>query len=76
MTETNLSNIEKLKIDEGIDEGIADIEAGRSMELRHDNIEQVLSKPISDFYVASAKLAINEGLASKKEVKILLDSID
>ena len=37
------------KIDEGNNEGIADIEAGRSMELRHDNIAEVLAKPISQW---------------------------
>jgi len=42
MKKTDLLNAEKLKIDEGINEGLADIEAGRSMELRHDNIKEVL----------------------------------
>ena len=37
------------KINKGINEGIADMEAGRSMELRHDNIEEVLSKPLSQW---------------------------
>jgi Arc/MetJ-type ribon-helix-helix transcriptional regulator len=36
----------KHKIDKGVNEGIADIKAGHSMELRIDNIEEVLSKPI------------------------------
>ncbi len=39
-----------------------------------DNIEG-LSQAISDFYVATAKSAISEVLASKNEVKKLLDSI-
>ena len=36
-------------IDAGINEGIADIEAGRCMELRHDNIKEVLSKPLFEW---------------------------
>ncbi|SMN01426.1 hypothetical protein SPONN_2492 [uncultured Candidatus Thioglobus sp.] len=44
-----LEALVKHKIDEGINEGIADIETGRCMELRHDNIEEVLSKPISQW---------------------------
>ena len=39
----------KNKIDMGINEGIADIEAGHCMELRSDNIKEVLSKPISEW---------------------------
>jgi Arc/MetJ-type ribon-helix-helix transcriptional regulator len=39
----------KHKIDVGINEGMADIKAGRSMKLRIDNIEEVLSKPISQW---------------------------
>jgi len=37
------------KIEIGINEGIADIEAGHCMELRPDNIKEVLSKPISEW---------------------------
>jgi Arc/MetJ-type ribon-helix-helix transcriptional regulator len=39
----------KHKIDASINEGMADIKAGRSMKLRIDNIEEVLSKPISQW---------------------------
>ena len=42
-----LEALSKSKIDEGISEGIADIKAGRSMPLSHDNINEVLSKPLS-----------------------------
>ena len=44
-----LETLVKHKIDEGINEGIADIEAGRFMELKHDNIAEALSKPISQW---------------------------
>ena len=37
------------KIDAGINEGIADVEAGYCMELRQDSIKEVLSKPISEW---------------------------
>jgi len=37
------------KINEGIQEGIADIDAGRCMELTPDNIEEVLAKPLSQW---------------------------
>jgi len=36
-------------IDAGINEGIADIDAGKCMELRQDNIKDVLSKPLSEW---------------------------
>ena len=39
----------KSKIDEGINEGIADIEEGRYMEITTDNLKAVLSKPISQW---------------------------
>lgn len=44
-----LQALAKSRIDEGISEGIADIKAGRSMALSHDNIDEVLSKPISQW---------------------------
>ena len=44
-----LEALAKSKIDEGISEGIADIRAGRSMVLSHDNIEEVLSRPLSQW---------------------------
>lgn len=44
-----LEALVKNKINEGINEGIVDIEAGRCMELRPDNIKEVLSKPISEW---------------------------
>ncbi len=44
-----LEALMKSKIDEGINEGIADIEEGRYMELTPDNLKAVLSKPISQW---------------------------
>ena len=37
------------KIEEGIDEGIADIEAGRYVEINQDNLDLVLSKPVDQW---------------------------
>ena len=45
----DLEALVKSKIDEGVSEGIADIEAGRSMPLSHDNMNEVLSKPLSQW---------------------------
>jgi len=36
----------KQKVSDNIDEGLADIEAGRSMEITPDNIKSVLAKPL------------------------------
>ena len=44
-----LEALAKSKIDEGISEGIADIKAGRAMVLSHNNIDEVLSKPLSQW---------------------------
>ena len=44
-----LEALAKSKIDEGISEGIADINAGRSIPLSHDNINEVLSKSLSQW---------------------------
>ena len=44
-----LEALVKSKIDEGISEGIADIEAGRTMPLSRDNMNEVLSKPLSQW---------------------------
>ena len=38
----------KQKIDQGINEGLADMEAGRVMEINADNLQAVLSKPVSE----------------------------
>lgn len=54
-----MSNV---NIDAGINEGIADIESGRCMELRHDNIKEVLSKPLSDWVNDSPNEKMIQGL--------------
>ena len=44
-----LEALVKHKTDEGINEGLADIEAGRCMDLTPDNIDEVLNKPLSQW---------------------------
>ena len=44
-----LEALVKQKIDEGINEGLADMEAGRVMEVNADNLQAVLSKPVSEW---------------------------
>ena len=44
-----LEALVKQKIDQGINEGLADMEAGRVMEINADNLQAVLSKPVSEW---------------------------
>ena len=41
--------IEFLVANDGIEEGLKDIEAGRSMELKKDKINEILTKPINQW---------------------------
>lgn len=44
-----LEALVKQKIDEGINEGLADMEAGKVMKISSDSLQAVLSKPISEW---------------------------
>jgi len=44
-----LEALVKQKIDEGINEGLADMEAGRVIEINAGNLQSVLSKPVSEW---------------------------
>lgn len=44
-----LEALVKQKIDEGINQGLADMETGRVMKINTDNVQAVLSKPISEW---------------------------
>ena len=44
-----LEALVKQKIDQGINEGLADMEAGRVMDINADNLQAVLSKPVSEW---------------------------
>lgn len=44
-----LEALVKQKIDQGINEGLADMEAGRVMEINADNLQAVLSRPVSEW---------------------------
>lgn len=44
-----LEALVKQKIDEGINDGLADMEAGHTMEINANNLKSVLSKPLSEW---------------------------